>query len=70
MTKEKKATTKNKVSMFHKCLLCGKVRGYHQAKTLHCPVGAKSRLGWTTYHETNVFVPDPKKALTQPAVTI
>lgn len=31
------------------CALCGKRRGNHKAKTLHCPLGMKTRVGYTTF---------------------
>lgn len=37
------------------CKHCKKQRGYHQAKTLSCPVGSKTRIGYITFHPTQVF---------------
>jgi hypothetical protein len=40
--------------LMEKCQ-CGKIRGEHQAKTGACPIGKKSRIGWTTYSPTQRF---------------
>jgi hypothetical protein len=37
------------------CSLCGKKKGYHKANTFACPMGTKTVIGYTWYHETNVF---------------
>ena len=41
-----------------KCKLCGKARGNHRAKTLECPSGAKTRIGYTQFGP-GVFDPKP-----------
>jgi hypothetical protein len=38
-----------------KCKLCGKERGKHKAVTLQCPIGMKSRIGYTSY-SNQIFV--------------
>lgn len=42
-------------SLTNKCQLCKKEKGLHKAKTLNCPVGSKTRIGYTSYHPTQVF---------------
>lgn len=37
------------------CKHCKKKRGNHQARTLACPVGGRSRIGYTAFHSTQVF---------------
>jgi hypothetical protein len=39
-----------------KCIHCGKDKGMHLAQTLNCPVGMKTRIGYTSFGET-VFAP-------------
>lgn len=39
----------------NKCINCGKPRGEHQAKTLHCPQGSKTRIGYISYSTVNKF---------------
>jgi hypothetical protein len=41
----------------HKCKICKKRQGQHKAKTLNCPTGTKTRVGYITWHNENVFVP-------------
>jgi hypothetical protein len=41
-----------------KCIHCKKTKGDHQARTLRCPMGAKTRIGYvafalTTFHESS-----------------
>lgn len=38
-----------------KCANCGKVRGYHRAKTFNCPTGAKTRVGYIHFDSKQVF---------------
>jgi DNA-directed RNA polymerase subunit RPC12/RpoP len=38
-----------------KCLHCGKKKGNHKATTWHCPFGMKTRVGYTSFHPTQVF---------------
>lgn len=38
-----------------KCKHCNKLQGDHKAKTLHCPTGSKTRIGYLSYHLTNTF---------------
>lgn len=40
-----------------KCRHCGKPRYSHKAKTFHCPVGRKTRIGYLDYSETNTYQP-------------
>ncbi len=44
-----------------KCKNCGKEKGLHQAKTLNCPYGTKTRIGYTSFHPTDKFVPKSNK---------
>jgi hypothetical protein len=48
------------LSTAHKCLTCGKPKGEHLASTDNCPFGKKTVIGYTNYHPSKVFVPDPK----------
>ena len=41
--------------MFDKCKHCKKIRGEHLAKTLNCPTGSKTRIGYTSFHPTQVY---------------
>ncbi len=44
-----------------KCSHCGKWRSDHNAMTKACPIGSKHRtVGYTQYHTTQVFSPNPK----------
>ncbi len=43
-----------------KCKNCGKLRGMHRAKTLECPTGSKTRIGYTSYSNTMTFTPITK----------
>lgn len=44
-----------------KCLHCKRHKGEHQAKTLSCPVGRKTRVGHLFFHPHDVFeAPQPK----------
>lgn len=43
------------------CKHCGKQRGSHQAKTSNCPVGSKSKIGYTTYHQVQTFEAKPNQ---------
>jgi hypothetical protein len=40
-----------------KCKHCKKIKGEHQAKTLNCPAGMKTRIGHIQFHPENVFEP-------------
>lgn len=44
-----------------KCRNCKKTKGDHQANTLLCPRGKKTRIGYTTYGPTS-FVEKDRKA--------
>lgn len=35
-----------------KCIICKHTRGDHQAKSLNCPSGKRTRIGWTSYRKT------------------
>lgn len=35
-----------------KCKNCGKEEGFHKAKTKNCPMGRRTRIGYTMYAET------------------
>ena len=37
------------------CKHCKKKKGFHLAKTLHCPTGTKTGIGYTTYSKDQVF---------------
>jgi hypothetical protein len=41
----------------HKCALCGHLRWDHQAWTLHCPMGIKTRAGFTTFNYSQKYEP-------------
>jgi hypothetical protein len=43
-----------------KCKNCGKSKGLHQAKTLACPSGSKTRIGYTSFSSTTRFEPKIK----------
>jgi hypothetical protein len=45
-----------------KCKNCGKAKGLHQAKTLACPCGSKSRIGYTSFSLTTTFEPKIKES--------
>lgn len=47
--------------MFEKCKHCKKIRGEHKAKTLNCPMGTKTRIGYTSYHQSQVYERQEKK---------
>lgn len=36
-------------NIFTKCVKCGKIRGEHQAKTLNCPTGSKTKIGYISF---------------------
>lgn len=38
-----------------KCKHCKKIKGLHQAKTLNCPLGSKTRIGYITFSKTQTF---------------
>jgi hypothetical protein len=38
-----------------KCKFCKKAKGDHQAVTLNCPMGAKTRVGYCAYEAHRVF---------------
>jgi hypothetical protein len=44
-----------------RCGICGKARGNHKSGTLNCPIGGRSRIGHTSYHRSDVFIPKVKK---------
>lgn len=46
------------ITLATKCNKCKKAKGNHQHKTGACPIGKKSRVGYTTYSSTDIF--DPK----------
>jgi hypothetical protein len=35
--------------MKKKCKNCGKIKDYHRAKTLECPSGTKTRIGYISF---------------------
>jgi hypothetical protein len=37
------------------CKHCKKKWGLHKAHTLHCPIGSKSKIGYTQYHQSQAF---------------
>jgi hypothetical protein len=50
-----------------KCKHCGKSRGNHQSSTGLCPVGRRSRVGYISFHGSNVFEPrKPREAKKRP----
>jgi hypothetical protein len=40
-----------------KCKHCGKRRGDHLSRSLHCPIGRKTRIGIIAFHKTQRFEP-------------
>ncbi len=44
-----------------KCKHCKKEKGLHQAKTLACPVGSKTRIGYICFSQTTTFEPKNEK---------
>lgn len=38
-----------------KCKNCKKEEGQHHSKNKACPVGPKTRIGYTTFSKTTVF---------------
>ena len=43
--------------MKEKCKNCGKEKGLHQAKTLACPVGRKTKIGYISFSYIDKFQP-------------
>jgi hypothetical protein len=39
------------------CKNCGKRKYDHKAITLNCPVGSKTKIGYTSYHPDRVYKP-------------
>lgn len=50
-----------------KCKHCRKWKGEHRANTFECPVGSKTRIGYTQYGP-DVYSPNPKQPKTVPFV--
>lgn len=50
-----------------KCKHCRKWKGEHRAQTFECPVGSRTRIGYTHYGP-NVYSPNPKQPKTVPFV--
>lgn len=44
------------------CAICGKTRSQHKARTLNCPKGMKTRIGYLDFDDTNTYVPKVKTA--------
>jgi len=44
-----------------KCKHCGKDKGSHRAKSLGCPVGMKTRIGYTQYSNEQFYEPIKSK---------
>lgn len=42
-----------------KCKHCGKRSGVHLAKTQACPIGQKTRIGYTNFSQTQKFEQKP-----------
>lgn len=40
-----------------KCKHCKKDKGNHKGKTFHCPIGTKTKIGYTMYHPEQVYEP-------------
>jgi len=45
------------ISIYHKCSLCRKTKGQHQATSFHCPVGMRGRANTYSFSLTQVFSP-------------
>lgn len=43
----------------HPCVHCKKTKGVHLAKTLHCPVGMRTRIGQISFDKEKVYTPKP-----------
>ena len=41
-----------------RCALCRRIKGLHQAGTLNCPQGPKTRVGYVFFSKTNVYTPN------------
>ena len=44
-----------------KCNNCGKLYGDHQANTNNCPIGKKTKIGYTQYHKQKKFENNDEK---------
>jgi len=49
--------TKDIITQATKCKHCKKAKGNHQSKTLACPSGKKTKIGYIHYSSTQVFDP-------------
>lgn len=38
-----------------KCIHCKKLVGDHKAKTLNCPLGSKTSIGYTQYYQNKIY---------------
>lgn len=45
----------------NRCKKCNKQRGDHKAKTLECPTGTRTRIGYLDYVPNQVFEPKKKR---------
>ena len=48
------------MSLSSKCHNCGKTKGDHQAKTLLCPRGKKTRIGYIDFGPTTFIQKEPR----------
>lgn len=44
-----------------KCKYCGKEKSSHRAKSLNCPLGMKTRIGYTQYSNEQSYEPKQYK---------
>ena len=42
------------------CAVCGKTRSQHKARTLNCPKGMKTRIGYIEFHDVDVYTSKDK----------
>jgi len=50
--------SKELVMINNVCKLCGITQGYHSSKGKFCPVGSKTRIGYTNFSKINKFTPN------------
>jgi hypothetical protein len=53
-----------------KCALCGKIKGVHKAKTLGCPFGMRTRIGYTDFKVFQVFTPKKESKRNEAATDV
>lgn len=53
-----------------KCLNCNKPEFSHKAGTHNCPLGMKTRIGYTSYSPDKTFLAKPKKNITKALIVV